>query len=301
MKKTLLFLLSFTLSAIIALQINAQNLPSGWSHTDIGTTPIAGTATYNSTDDVYTLTGSGLNWWDLDDGHFAYVKIDGDFEFEARVVTYTGEYGGVSKAGINARNDLTTDGPSILIAWETWGGLATTGRTGPGATPSWQGGTYPGADAIPWYVKMTRVGNVFYTFESFDYVTWVDVDTLEYTTMLPIVYVGLAIAPNAETECTVTFDNVNITGTIWMGVDKLQSGSFNRAIYPNPVQDELHVNLENSEKLNSFSIIDITGSLIMSSNEINNNTLDVSTLTPGVYFLNVVTNERSTTNKFICE
>ena len=50
------------------------------NHTDIGPVMTKGTAIYNNSTKVYTLTGSGENiWFKKDELHLVYKKIKGDF------------------------------------------------------------------------------------------------------------------------------------------------------------------------------------------------------------------------------
>ncbi|MBE0655176.1 MAG: T9SS type A sorting domain-containing protein [Bacteroidales bacterium] len=300
MRKTLFLLLFVAFSTGSVLDVNAQELPAEWAGSDIGTMENPGSASFNAETGVLTLTGAGLNFWDTDDAHFAYVKIDGDFEFEARILTFEGELGGAAKAGIDARNSLDTDAPSVMMAWENWGGLATTARKGPGETPSWQGGTYPGAGAIPWYLKITRIGDLFYTFESVDKSSWVKVDTLDFPTMQSTIFVGLAISPNNGEIATATFDSIKITGSVVSGIGEFNTYNKTRNVFPNPVHDQLYISLGDDESVTSLSISDIKGSVVFKSNEgFKSGFVDVSSLKPGMYFLNVVTNKGSSTNKFI--
>lgn len=280
----------------------AQELPDNWESTDIGNS--TGSATYDSETGTFTLTGDGINFWDIDDAHFAYVQIDGDFEMEARIVTFQSEtgLGGSAKAGINARNSLETDASSIMMAWEDWGGLATTARKAAAETPTWAGGTYPGAGAIPWYLKVTRVGDVFYTFESVDKADWVSVDTLEFSNMLSTIYVGLAISPNSEDVASATFDEINITGNILSPTGIKSSFQYidSREVYPNPAYSTLYINLQQDETIQSLSIVDVKGSIVFESAELSlNKTLNVASLKPGLYFLNIVTDKAVTSSKFI--
>lgn len=61
---------------------SAQNSPVGIfsSSSDIGNPKIAGSATYNKTDQSYDLKGSGYNiWFARDEFHYLYNKIKGNF------------------------------------------------------------------------------------------------------------------------------------------------------------------------------------------------------------------------------
>ena len=72
------------LSFILCLGVvasKAQNVVGVFeNHTDIGPVMTKGTAIYNNSTKVYTLTGSGENiWFKKDELHLVYKKIKGDF------------------------------------------------------------------------------------------------------------------------------------------------------------------------------------------------------------------------------
>ncbi|OSZ78360.1 hypothetical protein CAP35_08890 [Chitinophagaceae bacterium IBVUCB1] len=68
-------------------------------------------------------------------------------------------------------------------------------------------------------------------------------------------------------------------------------------IYPNPTNNSLHINTD--KKINSTTIFNIAGSAIMETKSIRNNTIDVSKLAAGTYFIQLQTNEGSFIKTFI--
>ncbi|MGQ7870410.1 TolB family protein [Sunxiuqinia sp. sy24] len=76
MKLTLILLFKLILTSIFP-----QNSIGIFSyHQDIGTPKRAGSALFDSQEQEYTLTGSGYNiWFDRDEFHYLYNKLDGDF------------------------------------------------------------------------------------------------------------------------------------------------------------------------------------------------------------------------------
>jgi len=72
----------------------------------------------------------------------------------------------------------------------------------------------------------------------------------------------------------------------------------NILLYPNPTSSILTLNT--SEQINSVNIIDITGKTVKTIAS-NSNTIDVSDLVKGIYFLQVQTDNGITNNKFIKE
>lgn len=68
------------------------------------------------------------------------------------------------------------------------------------------------------------------------------------------------------------------------------------SVYPNPVQDEFNIVLQNNEKLESVEIFDMAGRSILKTLVLKNNVAD---LTKGTYLLLIKTNKKSYQTKFI--
>lgn len=77
MKKILLSLIF----CLVFVATKAQNTVGIFeNHTDIGPVKTTGTAKYDNSSKIYTLTGSGENiWFKKDELHLVYKKIKGDF------------------------------------------------------------------------------------------------------------------------------------------------------------------------------------------------------------------------------
>jgi TolB protein len=76
-------------------------------HQDVGAPKLAGNATYNATDQTYTLSGAGANMWStLDQFHFAAKKIKGDFIIQASVRFIGAGTNPHRKIGVIARETL---------------------------------------------------------------------------------------------------------------------------------------------------------------------------------------------------
>lgn len=301
MKNFTIILLLLAAGVIFPKQIAAQGLPANWANQDIGAPGNAGSTTYEASTGIFTVNGSGLNFWDTDDAHFVFVRINGDFTFKTRVLTFTSpSMGGSAKTGINARNTLEKDAPSIIMAWENWGSLATTTRMGPGITPVWVGGSVPGADAIPWYLKMVRAGDQFTTFESYDDSTWTQTDSKAITGMLGTIYVGLVVSPNNDELATATFDKVDIVGTVVAGIDDITMPDERMTVYPNPAVNEIFIDFKAIVTVESVTVTDITGKTLMNlvphSKSI---TVDIKGLSPGLYLIKATTSEGTFNRNFI--
>lgn len=84
------------------------------SQIDVGDPVLQGTAVYDPETRSYTMTGGGQNmWFDKDEFHFVYKRVQGDFILQARA--------GFSGSGVNAhrklgwmvRASLDTDSPHV--------------------------------------------------------------------------------------------------------------------------------------------------------------------------------------------
>lgn len=82
-----------------------------------------------------------------------------------------------------------------------------------------------------------------------------------------------------------------------MGIDKknLINGL---SVYPNPVTDVLKIANANNLVKASFSIVDILGKTVIRSKVLNNDAIDVSNLSSGIYILSVSSDEGAKQFKF---
>ena len=70
-------------------------------------------------------------------------------------------------------------------------------------------------------------------------------------------------------------------------------------IYPNPVQDELTITLQNNAVISAYEIYDITGKRVMGSTQITSNRIQVSELSKGMYFMKIKAGKLEMVSKFI--
>lgn len=80
------------------------------------------------------------------------------------------------------------------------------------------------------------------------------------------------------------------------GISEVKKGVLN--VYPNPVQNELFVELEN-EEITQMDILNLSGQVVKSIGNNASKSIDVSALTQGVYFLKVHTENGTSTNRFV--
>src|SRR6266850_3223215 len=99
-------------SSTITCGLSAETLGQFEGETDIGAPRLAGSATYDSATQEYTLSGAGTNmWFGADQFHFAWKKMKGDFILRTRT-EFIGK-GAIAhrKIGWMVRPNLEPDAP----------------------------------------------------------------------------------------------------------------------------------------------------------------------------------------------
>lgn len=102
---------------------------------------------------------------------------------------------------------------------------------------------------------------------------------------------------NAEQYFSIAVTGIGST----MNVEAEKANNFN--IYPNPAKDFVFLNLQNTAYPININLIDLSGKVLVSKNLKNADQtqmgLDVSDLNSGVYFIKIITGEKSFTEKLI--
>lgn len=71
------------------------------------------------------------------------------------------------------------------------------------------------------------------------------------------------------------------------------------AIYPNPANNVLNYKVSGDVSVTSVSVMDVTGKVISTPYNLNQNTIDVSNIQSGVYFVRFTSDNKTVTKKFI--
>lgn len=186
----------------------AQSVPAGWTTSDVGAVGTA-VGSASGTGNAFTVTGSGADIWGTADAfRFVYQAMSGDGTIVARVasVQHVADW---TKAAVMMRAALTPGSMQAMMLVSANKGLAFQRRvTANGLSTNTSGGS----GYAPYWVKLTRAGNVFAAYKSADGLTWtlVGSDTIAMPTTI---YVGLAVTSHlAGTLATATFDSVAVTG-----------------------------------------------------------------------------------------
>ncbi len=164
--------------ALECRQLLSGALPPGWSDQDIGSPPIAGSASYDTPSDTYTIEGNGSDIFGTSDQfNFASTTMTGDGNAIAYVnaVSDTDPW---AKAGVMIRNDSSAGSAYAGLFVSAENGVAFEWRaTGNATTDQEISSPAGGPTPAPVGLKLTRSGNNFTGFYSTDGINWIQVAT----------------------------------------------------------------------------------------------------------------------------
>jgi hypothetical protein len=180
--------------------------PSPWVSKDIGNCTMAGFS--SAIGGLYTLKGSGDDIWNTADAfRFVYQTGSGDCSVIARVTSINAA-DPWAKVGVMIRETLNANSEHASLFVTSGNGVAFQARTVTGGGSVNTAGAAAGA---PYWVKITRVGNTFTSYQSANGSTWAAVGSTTIT-MPTTVYIGLAVTShNNAVLATGTFDNITAT------------------------------------------------------------------------------------------
>lgn len=133
----------------------------------------------------------------------------------------------------------------------------------------------------------------------------VKVNNTSYTASNGIVTVSISSGSNSITKGNTA--NLYYISTVYSNKQvntkaTVKTNNIDVALYPNPSQNVLNVNLEKSNKEESLAIINMLGVEVLKVNNItNNNTIDISNLASGTYIVKLISEINNMSRVFIKE
>jgi hypothetical protein len=122
----------------------------------------------------------------------------------------------------------------------------------------------------------------------------ITVDATDLTAGLIIQYGFSVTGINANPTDEATLGSV-VIGAMATNVNKIEAQPSLVAVYPNPVNDILTVST--NENIEAFKIVDVAGKVVLEGNNIN--TVDVSALNAGTYFIEFTLADRREVDTFV--
>jgi regulation of enolase protein 1 (concanavalin A-like superfamily) len=161
---------------------------------------------------AFTVSGSGTDIWNTaDQFRFVYKSLSGDGSMTVKVdsVANTNAW---AKAGPMIRETLDAGAKNAYIAVTPGNGVSFQWRPTINGTSS---NAPTAALKAPYWVRITRTGNVLKAERSADGKTWTQQGTDQTITMTSSVYIGLAVTSHNAAQTTVAeFSNVATAGTV---------------------------------------------------------------------------------------
>jgi uncharacterized repeat protein (TIGR03806 family) len=190
---------------ISTLPVSVAALPRGWQDADIGDVGLTGEASFLN--GRFNLIASGGDIWGYADAfHFVYRPLNGNGQIIARVFSmqYTDPW---AKAGVMFRENISVDAKDVFMGLSGQGGSTLQWRPIAGDRTS---GSVDGPPAkLPYWVKLTRVGDVFTGYVSSDGINWKTVGS-GTVPMNKNLLVGLAVTSHNNSALNSTlFEHVS--------------------------------------------------------------------------------------------
>jgi hypothetical protein len=192
---------------------------------------------------MLTVSGAGTDIWDVADNfRLVYKKLSGNGSITARVdsIVNTNVW---AKAGVTIRETLNAGSRHAIVVVTPGNSCAFQWRPnadGVSTNVGWTGA----AVTAPYWVRMTRTGNIFKAETSPDGKTWTQLGTDTTVAMGTDVYIGLCVTSHDTTRVTTAeYSNVSTTGAV--------TGAWQMApigVNPEPANspDKLYVAVEDS-------------------------------------------------------
>lgn len=103
---------------------------------------------------------------------------------------------------------------------------------------------------------------------------------------------------NKASAGDLEIDSITFSSSATLSVDEEVAFANGLSIYPNPAEN--FINIKTQKTISNVLIFDVTGKLVSKKNTVNNNSLNISNLNAGIYFLKIYdTNNYKTTRKLI--
>jgi hypothetical protein len=186
-------------------------VPAPLTSVDVGT-PTGGSASYNTSNQTFTVVGSGYDIFGASDAfHYVYEPLTGNGSVTVEVLSDSPN-NGQDLAGLNIRDSLSTTAANMWIAARDNGTVFADSRTTNGGNGNDDNDSQPGS--FPEYLKITRTGDSVVGSYSTNGTNYTVLDTQTIAFSGSTVLVGMAVASSTAptTLATATFAGFSVSG-----------------------------------------------------------------------------------------
>ena len=253
-------------------------LPSPWQRAVFGK-DLVGIASGSSIEnDTITIdAGDGDFWGNVDRGHMVYQTITGDCEVFAKVAGYD-HVQSYTQAGAMIRESLNDGSKFAAMLLISTPGAVIRERVSTGGTVN-QKPIANTHEVAPYWVRLSRVGTTFTGYVSGDGKNWRVVRSVSIS-MQEEVFAGVA-ASSHTTESNAVFSFAHVTVDAPTSTS-LQNADVNALVYPNPVNDILHIDF--ADHVQQINIFSVDGKLVFTDiNTMTSRNIPVASFEPGMY------------------
>jgi hypothetical protein len=182
---------------------------------------------------AFTVSAGGTDIWNNGDQfRFVYKQLNGNGSLTLRVdsIANTDVW---AKAGPMIRETLDDTSKNAYIAVTPGSGVSFQWRNAPGGASA---NSQTTGLVTPYWVRLTRTGNIFKAERSADGKTWTQQGVDTTVQMAVNVYIGMAVTShNANATTTAEISNVSTTGTVAGQWQALAIGAAQRENSPAPL------------------------------------------------------------------
>lgn len=181
-------------------------VPAPWATQDIGAVAAVGTADYSSANGTFSIKGSGAGiTGSKDEYRYVYQAANGDCSIVAKIESQTNT-ATLAKAGVVMASALNTSAIRAAVSVTPGGGIIYDYRT---TTAGTSASTAVTGLKAPYWVKLTRTGDVIRAYRSPDGATWTQIGVDRTIVMGAAPYIGLGVTSTKDgTLSTGMFSNV---------------------------------------------------------------------------------------------
>ena len=284
------------------------DIPPSWNAIDIGSPGFAGSSCYQN--GIYTLKGSGTGALQTTSDKMHMMKLVNNADIQdIRVQVLTAQNtGSNARVGISVAESTAPGSKKLSVVINpSNNSIQFLRRTSTNGSVSVT--TVNNQGAVPKYLRISEgSGSNYFAYYSSNGTSWTQIGSKQKMMWNTTQTAGLVVTSGSAILLnTSTFANLAVTtpgGVINRNMpeefEEVDITENDFSVYPNPTNGILNVTIPVSANAQTIRILDVTGKMVMQKSGVKRTqSLDVSSLPNGLYFLQLAEGAKSTYKKFI--